>query len=277
MDLMIEIFSERFIQIGLAASIILGGICAYLGVFLILKRIVFVGAALSQMAAVGVVTGHMIGHHIGLNFEALAFLFSILGVFLFWLPVSSGSITRESLIGYTYIFASALVILIIAKDPLAEVENMDLFSGNILFVSNFDLFLISVISGIIFIVHMVFRKEFIFVSFDPTTAQTLKIPARFYDFLIYFTLGVAISVGIRSAGMLFIFSSLVIPAMTGLSLFQRLKWIFLASVLSIWISSIIGIVISYWFDFPTGPTISVINALILLICLLVKRFLLRST
>ncbi len=277
MDLLIEIFSERFIQVGLAASVILGGICAYLGVFLILKRIVFVGAALSQMAAVGVVIGHMIGHKIGLNFEALAFLFSILGVLFFWLPVSGGSITRESLIGFSYIFASALAILIIAKDPLAEVENLDLFSGNILFVSDFDLLLISGISGIIFIVHMIFRKEFIFVSFDLTTAQTLKIPARFYDFLIYFTLGIAISVGIRSAGMLFIFSSLVIPAMTGLSLFQRLKWIFLASVLSIWLSSIIGIVVSYWFDFPTGPSISVTNALILLICLFVKRFLLRST
>ena len=277
MDLLTEIFSERFIQVGLAASVILGGICAYLGVFLILKRIVFVGAALSQMAAVGVVIGHMIGHKIGLNFEALAFLFSILGVLFFWLPVSGGSITRESLIGFSYIFASALAILIIAKDPLAEVENLDLFSGNILFVSDFDLLLISGISGIIFIVHMIFRKEFIFVSFDLTTAQTLKIPARFYDFLIYFTLGIAISVGIRSAGMLFIFSSLVIPAMTGLSLFQRLKWIFLASVLSIWLSSIIGIVVSYWFDFPTGPSISVTNALILLICLFVKRFLLRST
>ncbi len=277
MDLLTEIFSERFIQVGLAASLILGGICAYLGVFLILKRIVFVGAALSQMAAVGVVTGHMIGHKIGLNFEALAFLFSILGVFFFWLPVSGGSVTRESLIGYVYLFASALAILIIAKDPLAEVENLDLFSGNILFVSDFDLILISVISGIIFIVHMIFRKEFIFVSFDPTTAQTLKIPARFYDFLIYFTLGVTISVGIRSAGMLFIFSSLVIPAITGLSLFQRLKWIFLASVLSIWFSCIIGIVVSYWFDFPTGPAISVTNSLILLICLFVKRFLLRST
>jgi ABC-type Mn2+/Zn2+ transport systems, permease components len=277
MDLLTEIFSERFIQVGLAASVILGGICAYLGVFLILKRIVFVGAALSQMAAVGVVTGHMIGHKIGLNFEALAFLFSILGVLFFWLPVSGGSLTRESLIGYVYIFASAVSIMIIAKDPLAEVENLDLFSGNILFVSNFDLLLISIISGIIFIVHMIFRKEFIFVSFDLTTAQTLKIPARFYDFLIYFTLGIAISVGIRSAGMLFIFSSLVIPAITGLSLFQRLKWIFLASVLSIWFSSVVGIVISYSFDFPTGPAISVTNALILLICMLVKRFFLRRT
>ena len=277
MDLLIEVFSERFIQVGLAASVILGGICAYLGVFLILKRIVFVGAALSQMAAVGVVIGHMIGHKVGLNFEALAFLFSILGVLFFWLPVSGGSITRESIIGFSYIFASALAILIIAKDPLAEVENLDLFSGNILFVSDFDLLLISGISGIIFIVHMIFHKKFIFVSFDLTTAQTLKIPARFYDFLIYFTLGIAISVGIRSAGMLFIFSSLVIPAMTGLSLFQRLRWIFLASVLSIWIASIIGIVVSYRFDFPTGPAISVTNALILLICLFVKRFLLRST
>ncbi|MCP5004345.1 MAG: metal ABC transporter permease [Planctomycetes bacterium] len=276
MDLLIEIFSERFIQAGLAASLILGGICAYLGVFLILKRIVFVGAALSQMAAVGIVVGHVIGHRIGLNLEALAFLFSILGALFFWLPVSGGSITKESLIGYTYIFASALSIIIIAKDPLAEAENIDLFSGNILFVTGFDLLLISVVSSLIFIVHIVFRREFIFVSFDPITAQTLKIPARLYDFLIYLTLGIAISVGIRSAGMLFIFSSLIIPALIGMSLFQRLLWIFIASVVSVWVSSFTGIVLSYTLDLPTGPTISAINAFMLLVCLCAKRFLIRS-
>lgn len=276
MDLLIEIFSERFIQVGLAASLILGSVCAYLGVFLILKRIVFVGAALSQMAAVGVVAGHVIGHKIGLNLEALAFLFSILGALLFWLPVSKGSITKESLIGYTYIFASALSIIIIAKDPLAEAENIDLFSGNILFVTGYDLCLITVVASLICIVHIIFRKEFVFVSFDPTTAQTLKIPARLYDFLIYLTLGIAISVGIRSAGMLFIFSSLIIPALIGMSLFQRLLWIFIVSVVSLWISSFIGIVLSYTFDLPTGPTISATNAIIFLVCLFVKRFLIRS-
>lgn len=144
-------------------------------------------------------------------------------------------------------------------------------------MSGFDLFLISLISSLIIIVHIIFRKEFVFVSFDPTTAQTLKIPARLYDFLIYLTIGIAISVGIRSAGMLFIFSSLIIPALIGMSLFRRLFWIFLASVISIWIASFVGIVLSYTFDMPTGPTISAINAIMFLCCLLVKRFLIRGT
>lgn len=276
MHLLINIFSEHFIQMGLAASIMMGGICAYLGVFLILKRIVFVGAALSQMAAVGVVTGHLIGHWVGLNLESFAFLFSILGVLFFWNPISGGSITRESLIGYAYIFASSMAILIIAKDPLAEAENLDIFSGNILFITGFDLVLIGCIAGPIFIMHLIFHKEFIFVSFDPHTAQTLRIHARLYDFLIYLTLGIVISVGIRSAGMLFIFSSLIIPAMIGLSLFQRLRWIFLSSVISIWISSIIGIILSYRLDLPTGPAISATNAMFLILSLCVKRFLLTS-
>ena len=273
---MIEIFNERFIQMGLAASFIMGGICAYLGVFLVLKRIVFVGAALSQMAAVGVVVGHLIGHWLGINLESLAFVFSILGALIFWLPISGSGITRESLIGYVYIFASALAILIIAKDPLAEVENLDLFSGNILFVTGFDLILMAIISGLVFVTHMLLHKEFIFVSFDPCTARTLKIPARLYDFLLYLMLGVVISVGIRSAGMLFIFSSLIIPAMIGLSLFQRLKWVFIASIISIWLSSIIGIIFSCRFDFPTGPTISVVNAILLLFSFFTKRFVLKS-
>lgn len=272
---MIEIFNERFIQMGLATSLIIGGICAYLGVFLVLKRIVFVGAALSQMAAVGIVVGHLLGHWLGINLESLVFVFSIPGVLIFWLPVSRAGITKESLIGYVYIFASALTILIIAKDPLAEAENIDLFSGNILFVTGFDLLLIGIISGLVFITHMLLRKEFIFVSFDPCTARTLKIPAKFYDFLLYLTLGIVISIGIRSAGMLFIFSSLIIPAMIGLSLFQRLNRVFIASVISIWLSSIIGIIFSYRFDFPTGPTISVVNAILLLFSFFVKRFILK--
>ncbi len=271
--LITEMFSERFIQMGLAASIIVGGICAYLGVFLILKRIVFVGAALSQMAAVGIVTGHLIGHWLGLNLEWFAFLFSILGALIFWLPISRGSgITRESLIGYVYIFGTALTILIIAKDPLAEAENLDLFSGNILFVTGFDLMMAGIISGLVFIVHMIFRKEFIMVSFDPCTATTLNIPVRLYDFLIYLTLGIVISIGIRFTGMLFIFSSLIIPAMIGLRLFRSLKWVFIASVISIWLSSVIGIILSYKFDFPTGPAISVTNSILLLLCIVVKRY-----
>ncbi len=250
----------------------IGGVCAYLGVFLILKRIVFVGAAISQLAAVGVVTGHLIGHWIGIDFEHLAFLFTIFGALIFWKTFSEGSITKESLIGYVYVFAASMAIVIISKDPMAEAENLDLFSGNILFIGGIDLVLIAAICCPVFITHMVFYKEFIFVSFDPSTARTLGLPARLYDFLFYFTLGAVISVGIRSAGMLFIFSSLILPAMTGLVLCRRMKLIFITSAISIWLSVIIGIIVSYTIDLPTGPTISIINGIILMLSFLVKRF-----
>lgn len=276
MDLFKEIFSESFLQSGLAASFMMGGMCAYLGVFLILKRIVFVGAAISQMAAVGVVLGHLIGHWLGLNLESLAFFFSILGVFIFWFVNSERSITKESLIAYVYLFASGLATIIVAKDPLAEAENLNMFSGNILFINGFDLCLIGIITAIVFGVHIIFRKEFIFISFDPSTARTLNIPTKFYEFILYLTLGVVISVGIRSMGMLFIFSSLIIPAMIGLSLFNRLKWVFISSTISIWISSLLGIVISYKYDIPTGPSISVVNAILLLASFCVSRFFLRG-
>ena len=277
MKMIIEIFSESFVQSGLAASFMIGGICAYLGVFLILKRIVFVGAAISQMAAAGIVVGHLIGHNLQCNLEWFSFFFAIAGVFIFWFVNTEQSITKESLIGYVYIFATGVTILIVAKDPMAEAENLDLFSGNILFVSGTDLIVTSVVLGLVFIVHMVLRKEFIFVSFDLYTAQTMKIPAKMYDFILYLTLGVVISVGIRYAGMLFIFSSLIIPAMIGLSLFDRLKWVFISSVISVWLSALTGIVISYRFDFPTGPAISVINAIILLICFAMSKFILKKS
>lgn len=268
---LIEIFQEPFVQVGLLTSLLLGGVCAYLGIFLILKRIVFVGAALSQLAAMGIALGHLLGHWIEVSPEFFAYFFAIGGAVIFWIPFSNKKISQESWIGFVYAFAGSAAIVILAKDPIAEAEDLDLISGNLLFVSNEQVLILAGVVLVVALIHFLLQKEFLFVSFDSEMAQTLKLPVRTYEFFLYLTLGLTVAVGIKMAGLLYVFSSLVVPAVIGLRLFNRLFFSILAAIVSIVIASFIGVVLSYIWDLPTAPTISVVNALLLFVTLIFKR------
>ena len=82
------------------------------------------------------------------------------------------------------------------------------------------------------VLHLLLRKEFVFVSFDTDTARTLGLPARFYDFLIYLSIGATISVAMDRVGVLFVFASLILPALTGLLLGRRMGTVGLFAVLT---------------------------------------------
>ncbi len=266
-----EIFQEPFVQAGLLTSLLLGGLCAYLGIYLVLKRIVFVGAALSQLAAMGIALGHLLGHWINLTPDAFAYLFAIGGAVIFWIPFSNKKLSKESLIGFVYAFAGSAAIVILSKDPIAEAEDLDLISGNLLFVSNEQVMVLAGVVLVVGLIHFLFKKEFLFISFDSEMAQTLKLPVRTYEFFLYLTLGLTVAVGIKMAGMLYVFSSLVVPAVIGLRLFNRLSLSIFAAIASILFASVIGVVFSYIWDLPTAPTISVVNALLLFVTLIFKR------
>ena len=91
---MLEIFKENFIQTALLGGIITASLCAYLGVFVILKRVVFLGIALSQVAALGVA----LGLFIGINPVMSAFILTLFALILFWLPFAEKNISREALL-----------------------------------------------------------------------------------------------------------------------------------------------------------------------------------
>jgi len=248
---MLEIFKEPFIQTAFWGGIITSLLCAYLGVFVILKRIVFLGIALSQVAALGVA----LGLFIGINPILSAFLLTILGIVLFWIPFTERNISREALLGFAYAFCSATAIILIAKNPLAEAQGLNLISGNLLYTSWLDIKILAVASLFILALHLTFLKEFIFVSFDRETAFTMGIPANVIDFLLYLSIGITISLSMKICGIVFVFASLIIPAMIGLTLAKQTGMIFFLSCLTAALCVIIGIFLSYIWDFPLGPMI----------------------
>lgn len=249
---MLEIFKEPFMQTALLGGLITASLCAYLGVFVILKRIVFVGIALSQVAALGVA----LGLFIGISPLISAFVLTILGVILFWIPFTEKNISRESLLGFTYALGAAAAIILIAKNPLAKARGLDLISGNLLFITWADIRILGIAAFIILALHLIFSKELVFVSFDRETAFTTGLKANFFDFLLYLMIGVVISLSMRVCGIIFVFASLVIPAMIGLILGKRIGTIFLISCLTAALCVAVGLSLSYRWDLPSGPTIA---------------------
>ncbi|MBM3252938.1 MAG: metal ABC transporter permease [Candidatus Omnitrophica bacterium] len=258
---MLEIFKEPFVQTALLGGLITACLCAYLGVFVILKRIVFVGIALSQVAALGVA----LGLFVGVNPELTAFLLTLVGIILFWFPFTERNISREAFLGFTYAFCAATAIILIAKNPLAESRGLNLISGNLLYTSWADINILGMVSVLIVTLHALFFKEFIFVSFDRETALTCGLKANLLDFLLYLTIGIVISLSMKICGIVFVFASLVIPALTALVFVKRTPVIFAVSCLVAVLCVILGISFSYLWDLPSSPMIVVLYSLLFLL------------
>lgn len=202
-----EILNETFFRYALISGVIIGGLCAYLGIYIILRRIVFIGLALSEIAALGVALGLFLGW----KTDVVSLISVLLGTIFFWKPYRSESYTNESLVGFVYAMASAVGVLLIVKNPAIESAGIDLIGGNILYTTTSDIWTLLVLSIIVFTLHIALAKEFLFVSFDRETASTVGLKTNLYEFLLYISIGVVIALSMRTGGIIFVFGSLIIP------------------------------------------------------------------
>jgi len=248
---MIESFREPFMRYALAAGILSGGLCAFLGVYVILKRVGFMAIALSQLAALGVAVGLLLGIHP----DSVALLLTLAGVVLFWIPLREQSLSKESLIGFAYCLAAGLSIILVAVNPRAEAGGLDLVSGNLLYVTGRDLLVLASLSIVILGVHFALFRTFLFVSFDKEMARAVGMKANLCDFTLYCSIGVTIAFAMKVSGILFVFASLIVPAMVGLKLFRNTKVVFVASCLVAVCTVPVGLGLSYRMDIPSGPAI----------------------
>ncbi len=252
-----------FFQNALLSGVLVALLCSFLGVYVVLKRIVFVGIALAQLASAGVALALLLHLHPLL----FAFTFSLLGVAFFSQVPSQRRVPVEGVIGASYIFAASLGILFVAKNPVGEARSLNVLFGNILSVQTGELVILAVVVLLIAAIHFAFYKEFLFVSFDFETAQALGLNARFWNLLLYLTLGLAIAFAIRSMGVLLVFAFLVVPAMTARLLANRMGTTFLLATLFGGLSVPLGLYLAFRIDLPTGTTVAATSTALLLLVL----------
>jgi ABC-type Mn2+/Zn2+ transport system permease subunit len=264
---MIEMLSQSFVRYAAIASILAGGVSAYLGVYVLLRRIVFVGIAIAQIATLGVAVGHLLGLH---QAEA-AFGLSLVGVTFFALHRQGGRIPRESAIGVAYAAASAFTILCVSKNPFGEMDVLSLVFGNVLGVTETQLYVLGALAGAVALLHWLFAKELLFTAFDADMAETMGYRIQAWEFFFYLILGIAFSLSVSVAGVLVIFAYLVIPATAALVLDVGMSASFVVAVAIAVVAGGGGVLLSYEWDLPTGPTIVAVLTALLLLCGIVKQ------
>jgi ABC-type Mn2+/Zn2+ transport system permease subunit len=243
-------------------SVMVGVACAFLGVYVVAKRVVFLGAVLTQASVLGLALTFLpfvpIPHTIG------AVAVTLITVVIISRLLTEKKTPRDAVLGVVFITSVAARILIMQKTPhveAAEIEN--LLRGDILFVTPELFWLMAGAFVLAMAGHLLFFKEFIFITFDPETAATQGFRARAWELVFYLIAGVVISFATHMVGDLFVFGFLVVPPVTAMLLTRNVKGIFVLSVLIGVLAPLVGLVVAFAFDFPASPAIVGVASIVL--------------
>jgi len=266
MDTLHLILSPDFLlRNSIYTSVLVGLACPLVGVFLVMRRLVFMGVALPQISSTGVAIALSLPLWLGfktgegnLNAHALAFAgsitFSLVAILSLAFMERRGRGQPEGRLGTAYVVASALSILLLAKNPYGEIGWLDMLKGEVITISNSDLILTAATLAIVLVVLGLFHKELLFVSFDRDMAITLRKKVVFWDVLLYLLIGLTVSMAVLSVGPLIAFGFLLIPALTAHYISRNMRQFMLLASLVGGVAAFVGFCVAYSWDLPVGPT-----------------------
>jgi zinc transport system permease protein len=256
-------------QAPLAASLIAGALLGFLGVYVVLRRTVFVSAALTQISTAGLVFGLFLEERFHVEAEhvehqlGMAMGFAVVGAVLLG-TLRPRRLPAEAAVGAAWVAASALVVLGVSRLVHAAHDLSGMVFGNAVAVPDEELWILALVAAFCLAVHLAFEKELRFASFDPETAQALGMRVGRWDALLYLTVGLAIPATARALGALPVFAFLTLPASAALLLRLRLRAVFaLAASMGV-LAAGGGYLVSWFAETPTGATMVVLAALFLL-------------
>lgn len=254
----------------LAASILAGALLGFLGVYVVLRRVVFVSAALTQLSTLGVIVSLLVLEHLDLETDHqeiqlfVAWVFSVGGGLLLGTGGRGRRLPAESGIGMAYVLAGALVILGANKLVHVAHDLNTMIFGNAVAVPFQDVVILLAVTGVVALLHTLFRKEIVFSSFDRETAEAMGVRVRLWNGVLFFSIGLAIPVAAHVVGALPVFAFLTVPASAALLATRGLSpALAVATVLGA-LAAGGGYVASWVLQVPTGATMVVAAGVLVL-------------
>lgn len=268
----------QFLAPAIAASLIIAGIHAYLGLHVVERGVIFVDLSLAQIASLGAAIAVWRGvdpQDPSVYWVSLGF--TLIGAAIFAsIKGHEAKVPQEAFIGIAYAVASAGVILILSK-ATGEAEHLQsMLVGNILSVQWPEVWLTGAIYAAIGAFHYVFRRRFLAISMDPHGEAARGVPVRLWDFLFYASFGLVVTRSVAIAGVLLVFCYLIVPSVGGMLFSGRVgPRLAIGWVMGV-VVSMLGMYFSVQFDLPTGAAIVCTFGLVLAL-MAVARPLVRRT
>ena len=286
METLRQILSPEFLlRNSVYTSVLIGFACPLVGVFLVMRRLVFMGVALPQISSTGVAIALSLPLWLGFNLaghgsqsaHALAFAgsitFSLVAILMLAFLERRGRGQPEGRLGTAYVVAAALGILLLSKNPYGEIGWLDMLKGEVITISNFDLVLTAATLALVLAVLGMFQKELLLVSFDRDMALILHKNVVFWDVVLYILIGLTVSMAVLSVGPLISFGFLLIPALIAHLFACNMRQFATFASLIGGVTAFLGFYIAYSWDVPVGPTDVVLLGALYAIAWVVARIL----
>ena len=281
-----DVLSPSFLLFpALVGSAILAFVCPLVGAHLMLRRRIFLGLTLPQIAACGVAFTFWLSHALGMSHGtggerllatagSLVFTLAGMGLLAYLDRRATGS--PEGRLAAAFAFTSALTILFVVFNPAGELEILNLLKGEVISLSKQELKLLAVIYGAVYLGLVLFRREFLLDSFDRDLSFLVNSGSARWSFWLYVLCGFSIAIGVIMAGPLLVFGFMVLPPLAARAVARGMNAFFWLSSLFGLSIAIAGFYLSVRLDLPLGPT-DVAFGCILIIVLHTARLMMRKS
>jgi ABC-type Mn2+/Zn2+ transport system permease subunit len=229
-----DFLTYPFMQRMLIGALLVSFTCSLLSVFVVLRRMAFIGQGISHAAFGGIAFGLWLFPALAtpdLRVYAITVAFCLAVAGLIGFSSRSERLSEDSAIGIFFVAGMAAGVIFLS---LRETYTTDVFNylfGTILAVNEQDLWLIGGLAGLVFVLILLNLKELYAFCFDEVYADTLGISTTFLHYLLLFLLALTIVLSVKVAGVILVTAFLVIPGACAAQMTYRFKWMLLLSVL----------------------------------------------
>ncbi|HEY85506.1 MAG TPA: metal ABC transporter permease [Chloroflexi bacterium] len=263
-NLLLDPLGYEFMVRGLIAALMVGIVSAVIGTYIVLRGMALFGNALAHAILPGVAVAYLLGG----NNQSWLFVGGLTAGVITSLgigAISKGNIKQDTAIGVMFTGMFALGIALISTVRSYTVDLTHFLFGDVLGVSNSDLWLIGVFGGLVILTVLAFYKEFLVLSFDPILSKTLRLPAAFLNYLMLLLIAITIVLSLQTVGVALMSAMLVTPAASASLLTRRLPIMMALAATIGALSAIFGLYLSFYVNIASGPAIVLVTTFFFLL------------
>ena len=268
-EFLVAPFEFGFMQRALLGGVLVAAICALVGTYVVLRGLAFVGDALAHAAFPGVVIAYLLKGNIYLG----AMLFALATALGVGVVSRHGRVSHDTAIGILFAGAFALGVLLMSTIQGYTVDLFSFLFGNVLGISERELWLVAFLGGVVVLTITVLYKELLLLSFDPTVAEAMGYPVQAFNHLLLGLIAVTIVISIQAVGIILVVALLVTPSATAYLLTQRFFQMMVLGVVLAALAAVIGLYLSYYLNVASGAAIVLVSTCLFFLVLAGRRLL----
>jgi len=266
-DLLLAPFQFEYMQRAFIAALIVGTLCSTIGVYVVLRKLAFIGDGIAHASFAGVVVAYMRGmdYYVGAAIVAVATALGIGYVH------RRGGVSLDTAIGVLFTGTFALGVFLMSRLKNYAVDLQSFLFGNILAVSRADLILIVVLASLVTVSLILLYRPLLYTSFDPVVAQASGIAAGFVSYALLVLLALTIIISLETVGIVLVAALLVTPAASAYQLTKRFTRMLVLSALIGAGCAVVGLYVSYYLQSASGATIVLLATFVFFVAMAAGR------